>query len=295
VISWPGCEAPIGGRLPNYSVPYSPQLSTKDKMQQCLNWLDSSFSTRPSLLATYIGIIDETAHGYGLDSSNMLAAFEEVNEGFDILIEGLKERNLFENCHIVVVSDHGMSSTKDPSKFIYLSDYMDVSSQVTFIHDGPFTMLSINSSVDAIQFYRKLCQIGKKTGAFKAFTKNNLPVNYQHYRDNSRISDFILVSHIGYYIISEKSPESCQFSQVESCQYYNDNCQDNWLPKASHGYWPHEPSMTAFFLALGPQIKPAATLPSFSSLDIYPFLCRLLNMPPLHHNGTNYLISELLE
>lgn len=63
--SWPGSEVPILGKLPTYYFPYDNSVSSSDKFNQCLEWLDMESSIRPSLLTAYLGNIDSAAHSFG--------------------------------------------------------------------------------------------------------------------------------------------------------------------------------------------------------------------------------------
>ena len=48
----------------------------------------------------------------------------------------------------------------------------------------------------------------------------------------------------------------------------------------NHGYDPMAPEMAALFIANGPAIKPAGTLPGFDNVDIAPLLRDLIGLPP---------------
>ena len=174
-------------------------------------------------------------------------------------------------------------------KILYLSDHVDIS-LIKFIHDGPFTTIDLlRPSLDESDFYKKLKGMARRTRGFQVYFKNNLPEKYRNYHNNHRVSDFLLVAEIGFSISLERDDSV-------------------FLPLASHGYWPHEPSMKSFFLATGPLLlnfsmnKENSILKKsskeirneFSNLDVYPFLNHLLGCTGLPGNYSDFLIRELI-
>jgi hypothetical protein len=53
---------------------------------------------------------------------------------------------------------------------------------------------------------------------------------------------------------------------------------DRVLDRGSHGWDPVDPLMLGIFVAAGPQIRAAGTIPSFESVNVYPFLTSLLRL-----------------
>lgn len=199
-----------------------------------------------------------------------------MNEGFEVLIRGLKERKLFDSINIVVVSDHGMV---DIQKTIYLSDYMDVK-DIDFFHEGPFTMIRISQGSSYDHFHESLLNVSIESGGFFVYPKLALPRKYRHYASSKRVADFLLVCKVGYYL-----------------SIYRD--MNPYIPVASHGYWPTEESMKSFFLIRSPKIlkrhQLSTPLREFSSVEIYPFVLNLMGCKGLPGNWTNYLSDALLE
>jgi hypothetical protein len=53
---------------------------------------------------------------------------------------------------------------------------------------------------------------------------------------------------------------------------------DRVLDRGMHGWDPVDPLMLGIFVAAGPQISASGTIPSFESVNVYPFLTSLLRL-----------------
>jgi hypothetical protein len=52
--------------------------------------------------------------------------------------------------------------------------------------------------------------------------------------------------------------------------------------------------MHPFFIAMGPDFKPGAKVDTFDNVDIYPLMCKLLQLKPAPNNGSLEIVSKLL-
>ena len=80
-----------------------------------MKWLDYPEHKRPSLITLYFSHTDTYGHKYGPNSKETIDAIVEMDRTMGLLIEGLKQRNIFEDVNILLVSDHGMAETHEDS------------------------------------------------------------------------------------------------------------------------------------------------------------------------------------
>src|SRR6202012_3089587 len=76
-----------------------------------LNWLDLPINLRPSMEFLYFYEVDHEGHEHGPDSPELNAALRKVDAAVGTLVKGLKKRRLYDKANIVIVADHGMTST----------------------------------------------------------------------------------------------------------------------------------------------------------------------------------------
>jgi predicted AlkP superfamily pyrophosphatase or phosphodiesterase len=79
------------------------------------------------------------------------------------------------------------------------------------------------------------------------------------YGGNARVAPYLCLADIGWMIVDKPPREN--------------------KPGGAHGYDNAAPEMAALFLANGPAIAPAGTLPPFDNVDVAPLLRDLLGMP----------------
>jgi predicted AlkP superfamily pyrophosphatase or phosphodiesterase len=63
--------------------------------------------------------------------------------------------------------------------------------------------------------------------------------------------------------------------------------------RGQHGYDPAEPDMRGLFIATGPGIA-ARKLDLVDNIDVYPLLCRLLQVQPERNDASNTLLELLV-
>lgn len=274
---WPGTEAYIMNRKPNYNIPYDESLSNVDRMSQVLKWLDlpENGGQHPSFYCTYMSIVDKIGQKTGpTDNDSLLDAIEDVNSAIQFLVDGLITRNLTQKTNIIIVSDHGMSSVYPEYGIVDLNtlnpkliDSIDISGAVAFIRP--------KSGFEAIVFSQLTYA---SHGRFSVHVKGKFPSEFNLDSLNndvdSRIAPFIALCNPGFMFASLKN-----------------NSLDE---KGAHGYSPQFEDMNALFVAIGPDIRPKIKLDKFSILDVYNLMCSMLSINAQPNNGSTYLVDELL-
>ena len=90
-----------------------------------LKWLDYPANKRPTFISLYFSHTDSYGHRYGPDSEKTKEAIKEMDRTIGNLVTGLKERSLFGQVNLLLVSDHGMAPIFSDS-IIYLDDYINM-------------------------------------------------------------------------------------------------------------------------------------------------------------------------
>ena len=94
------------------------------RVRQVLEWLDLPAARRPAFLTLYTSVVDAAGHERGPDAPETRAAIAQADSLVGRLLDGLKARGLERKVDLIVVSDHGMTSTS-PTRVIYLDDFVD--------------------------------------------------------------------------------------------------------------------------------------------------------------------------
>jgi hypothetical protein len=63
----------------------------------------------------------------------------------------------------------------------------------------------------------------------------------------------------------------------------------------NHGWEPTNPLMHAIFLASGPRIPAGRTIPTFSAVEVYPFMTEVLGLTPAARlDGRKRFLADLI-
>lgn len=121
---WPGSETVIDNVRPTYYRAFDQTISGADRVWQVLTWLDSPGNLRPAFVTLYFDTVDTAGHRNGPDAAETTAAVAVVDHDLGALVQGLKDRDLYEQTTFIIVADHGMAATS-PDRVTYLDDLID--------------------------------------------------------------------------------------------------------------------------------------------------------------------------
>jgi hypothetical protein len=91
----------------------------------------------------------------------------------------------------------------------------------------------------------------------RAYARGETPARW-HLDANARAGDVLVVADLGYLVARSTG--------------------DRVSDRGNHGWDPASQSMHGLFVAAGPQIRAAGTIPEFESVNVYPFLAALLGL-----------------
>ncbi|KAF2073577.1 hypothetical protein CYY_005126 [Polysphondylium violaceum] len=283
---WFGCSVPIKNRSPSLNYPNYTTTDSDIIFNQIGDWRvsykDGMNGSAPLLTMAYIYEVDDRAHTFGPESSQVNDEIVKVDRNVGDLISRLKQNQLFNKTNIIIVSDHGMASLSS-SRVINLDDYFNTSCVVI----GDLSPISFLFPIDGLitkeQLYESLAH---KHPNMSVYYREDIPAHYQLYQDslpyNARLSPVFVVADLGWQVVTNKMEER----------------------KGDHGYDNQETDMRAIFIAHGPNIKsrlsmPTDTLPtSFRNVELYNLLISLLGIDKTNaalNNGTTLLSDKIFK
>jgi len=263
---WPGSEAPIASVRPTFWRPYDKAVPSLRRVEQVLEWLSRPEGERPALVTVYFDEVDTAAHDFGIDAPELMSATAHLDAALGQLIAGLARSGLADRATVVVVSDHGMTQLSD-DRVILLDDYIDVGSVNLVETDGFLALAPKNGDANAVY-----ARLHGKHPALAIYRRDEVPRRL-HYRGSARIEPIIGIPSDGWTVTTRARVAQRHL--------------------ATHGFDPRDRSMGAMFVAAGPGIGAAIRLPAFENVDVYNFLCDVLQLKPAKNDGGNELVRRV--
>lgn len=260
---WPGSDVAIDGVRPEHWLPFDGKMTPDARVDQALQWLDLPTGQRPDFLTLYFEQVDHAGHGYGPDSPQVNAALRQIDAALGRLIDGLKQRGIFDSANIVVVSDHGMTATNE-DRLVVLDKLVDMH-DLTVVTAGVVAGLAPKPGHEA-DVDRALLALHPH---MRCWNKSQIPARL-HYGTNARIPPIVCVADDGWLI---------------ETQSYLDR-PNHHISMGEHGYDNDDPKMRALFVAHGPAFKRGFVIPEFDNVDVYPLLTRILGIRPEPNDGS---------
>jgi predicted AlkP superfamily pyrophosphatase or phosphodiesterase len=254
---WVGSEAEIDGVRPTRWKPF--KVTPFDaEVDTVLSWIDLKGAQRLSLVTMYLDEPDHTGHEFGPDSPRTAAAAARADSALGRLVNGLRERGIYDKVNLIVVSDHGMSQLS-PDRVVYFDDAVDTAS-VRITSLSPVILVTPRDG-DAASLLAKI----RKLPHVHAWLKADVPARL-HYSQNRLITPIVGIADDGWQVSTHGG---------------------RWgAPGGQHGYDNANASMHAIFVAHGPAFRKGVTMPEFPNVDVYDLLAKLLHLKPAPNDGT---------
>jgi predicted AlkP superfamily pyrophosphatase or phosphodiesterase len=270
---WPTSDAEIMGVRPSNWFAYDESITNTQRMEQLLRWIELKGTNRPTFLASYFNDVDDAGHIYGPDTEETKEAIRSVDYEIGILINGLKDRGIFDEVNIMIVSDHGMTENYT-DQVIFLDDYIDIST-LELVDQGVFVPIRIEdhlpSKIDAL-----FSSLENAHPNMHVYKKNGFPESF-HLTDNRRIQDLTVVADDHWRILTHES--------------FN----PNRFPKGDHGYHPQYESMHGIFVGHGPGFKSGYIGPRIQNIHLYEMMCKIMDIIPASNDGNPSITTTFLQ
>ena len=249
VVFWPGSET--HNKHPDYFLAYDHNMPHEKRIDQMMEWIDLPEGQRPHLLLIYFPDTDDAGHKFGPDSKEVNQALKKLDTTLGELICRLKKADIFERTNIVLVSDHGMTP-------IYKENGIDISNMLSgfdFIangYDPNLTFFPDEAQTD------KMYEILKKNEkGYYVYRKEEIPHELKISK-SPYIGEITVMANPGYYFkINSTEPA-----------------------KGAHGFDNKTKDMHGVFVAYGPAFKSGFQSGTIQNIDVYPLLCKALDLTP---------------
>ena len=270
---WPGSEADIHGLHPDYWQPYDGKITPEQRVDTVLGWLDLPADQRPSFLTLYFDAVDHAGHTYGPDSPEVNQALGDTDAALARLVQGLRQRGLYERINIIVLSDHGMAPNPLPNSV--LIDKLIPLSQVDTVSLGVVAGFDPKPGRDFAKIEAKLTQPQQH---MQCWDKTQIPARLA-YGSNPRVPKLVCLAETGWRITTRTYLAS----------------HKGHVSLGEHGYDNADPLMRALFVAHGPSFREGVQAKTFPSVDVYPLMAHLLGLPPANNDGNYAEVADMLK
>jgi predicted AlkP superfamily pyrophosphatase or phosphodiesterase len=262
VYHWIGIEGAWHGVAASLGIPFDKGVTDDQKIDRILEWLREP--QPPRLVMSYLHGCDDPGHEHGPDSPEVRTCIAENDARLGRLLAGVDRSRVA----IVVVSDHGMRATEgeiDPDDPFVAAGVADVNAT------GPVANVYLRSP----EKKDEALAIARSLPHTTVYERDALPPEW-HYRHPTRTGDLVLVADRGWHYLPKLN-----------------GYQGPPVVPGHHGAVPGDPDMDAIFYAWGAGVRPGATVPAASAIDVVPTVCRLLGIEaPAHAEG--HALAEAL-
>jgi predicted AlkP superfamily pyrophosphatase or phosphodiesterase len=268
---WPGSDVAIGNVRPEHWLPFDAKMSPAARVDQTLAWFDLPSSERPDFVTLYFEQVDHAAHNFSPESKEVDAALHEVDAALTRLIEGLKQRGIYDAANLVIVSDHG-GTASGPDKVVVIDDFVKVA-DIDVVNTGVLAGFAAKPGHEAAVEHAVL----QPHDHVRCWRKTEVPPRL-HYGTNARIPPLLCLADDGWQIFTRDFM----------------NRPNRHISVGEHGYDNDDPKMRALFVAHGPAFKRGLVVPEFDNVDIYPLLAHVLHIKPQPNDGNYAEVKSML-
>jgi predicted AlkP superfamily pyrophosphatase or phosphodiesterase len=275
---WPGSEADIHGHHPDYWKPFDGAVTPEQRVDQVLAWLDLPADQRPTFLTLYFDAVDHAGHVYGPDTPQVNEALRETDAALTRLVQGLKQRGLFDRINLIVLADHGMAGV--PESNSVMIDRLIPLDQVHVVSLGILAGFNpkSGSAVDRANFARAEQALEQPHPHMQCWDKTRVPARLA-YGKNPRVPQLLCLANVHWRITTSDYAAK----------------RKGRLSLGEHGYDNADPLMQALFVAHGPAFRVGARVPSFPNVDVYPLMTHLLGLPAAANDGDYDAVKGMLK
>lgn len=254
---WPSAEMNLRYRQPDYFMPYEHTRPYLTRVEGVINWLKLPYAERPHLIFMYFDAADSYGHDFGTESTELNNAIMMLDSLVGKLFTKLDEINMRDSLNVIILSDHGMTDIS-PTRQINVDEIL-IDEEFASVDKGPF-MYIYSDSKNLESIYKKL---KTKENHYRVFRREEIP-DYLHFKYNPMISEIYLMADLGWSLVRSKDLEKSDYNTA----------------LGNHGYDNSELDMHGIFMGIGPVFKQGFKTGSIRNIDIYPLVCKILDIIP---------------
>jgi len=275
---WPGSEADIRGRHPDYWQPFDATFSADQRVDQVLAWLDLPAAQRPTFITLYFDAVDHAGHQFGPDTPQLDAALRATDAALARLVAGLRERHLFARINLIVLSDHGMAAV--PEQNSVLIDQLVPLDRVQTVSMGILAGFNPRAADAAAQadFAAVERTLEQPHPHMRCWDKRRVPARLA-YGSNPRVPQLLCLANTGW--------------RISTSDYLAR--RGGRMSRGEHGYDNADPLMQALFIAHGPAFRVGTQVGAFPNVNVYPLMTHLLGIPAAANDGNYNAVKNMLK
>ncbi len=269
-----GTEAEINGVRPTFWRTFDSSIPGQNRVMQVLDWLNLPSESRPHLITLYFEDVDAAGHQFGPEAAQTGAAITQVDQYLGQLLDGIESLPFAQDIYTILVSDHGMDSYPGGSDVFVLSDVISLDG-ISEVGGGNYLFLFFDQSDDV-----RATQIRDDINAVWANGRAWLPAEAPQswaVSSDSRFPDVIVQANNNFRVVAQ----SADITRI---------------PVGLHGWAPEFEKMHGIFLAKGPRIATNSRISPINSIDIYPLMMEILQIPLVEPiDGDPAVLGNLLQ
>lgn len=254
---WPGSEVNLEYRRPTFYEKYEHERDYVERINGVVNWLKLPYSDRPKFITLYYDLADSEGHRFGPNSTQVNAAISKLDSLIGILFKKLDEINLRDSVNVIIVSDHGMTEISQ-ERYMNIEELASCNS-CKYFNRGAVMNIFIQDKNEVGNVYTKLKQ---NENHFRVYKREEIPSQY-HFNNTHLIGDLFVLADPGWSVGTSKDKDKMS-------DYNGGN----------HGFDNSFLDMHGIFYAIGPSFKKNYKTGTIENVNIYPLLCKILNIIP---------------
>ncbi|MCB2197078.1 MAG: ectonucleotide pyrophosphatase/phosphodiesterase [Bacteroidetes bacterium] len=265
---WVGSEASHENIFPTYNYAYDESVSFERRLDGVINLLKLPEKERPHLIMWYIQEPDGIGHNVGPNGQETLHMISYLDSLVGVFYNKINELPFHHKINVIITSDHGMGEISK-EKTLFLDEIIDTS-WVQYI-DGANPVYSIEAKNE---FYDTLFKKLTHTAHVQTWRKKDVPERL-HFGKSKRVKDFVVVADSSWSLLVSSGKKA--------------------YSGGTHGYDNSNKDMHAIFYAYGPAFKKNYKNKAINNIDIYPLICKILDIKPAKVDGTPEKTSHMLK
>lgn len=265
---WLGSEAPIEKALPTYYLEYNEAVPFENRVDSVISWLQLPEKERPHLILWYIHEPDAMGNKFGPNSKQVVTTVEYLDDLIGDFYSRINQLPIADKINLIFLSDHGMSEIHNDSA-IFLNEYLNTEWFDYIDGTNPIFLLDAKN-----EYYDTAYTALKAIPHTSAWKREDVP-SRMHFSNNLRIKDFVILADSSWSIWPSREKQVFE--------------------GGAHGYDNSNTDMHAIFYAVGPAFKSGYVNPPINNVDLYPLVCKILNLVPAKHEGSMGNILPMLK
>ncbi len=254
---WPGSEMNLEYRRPTYYEKYEHERNYLERINGVINWLKLPYNERPKFITLYYDLTDSEGHRYGPNSQQVNNAIARLDSLIGVLFNRLDEIKLRDSVNLIIVSDHGMTEISG-ARYVNVEELASCRS-CKFFNRGAVMNIFIKNKIEVDAVFNKLKQ---NESHYRVYKPEDIPEHF-HFSNNHLIGDLFVLADPGWSVGTSKDKDRMS-------DYYGGN----------HGFDNSFMDMHGIFYAIGPSFKENYTTGTIENINIYPLLCKIMNIIP---------------